>query len=28
MNPGTFPVGTRLCSTWAGIPGKPCDTIE
>lgn len=27
-NPGSFPVGTVLCTTWAGIPGKPCDRIE
>ena len=26
-NPGSFPVGTRLCTTWAGIAGKPCATI-
>jgi hypothetical protein len=27
-DPGTFPVGTKLCTTWAGIAGKPCATIE
>jgi hypothetical protein len=26
-NPGSFPVGTKLCTTWAGIAGKPCATI-
>jgi hypothetical protein len=27
-DPGYFAVGTQLCSTWTGIPGKPCETIE
>lgn len=27
-NPGSFPVGTVLCTTWVGINGKPCDTVE
>lgn len=27
-DPGSFPAGTVLCTTWAGISGKPCDTIE
>lgn len=24
----SFPNGTVLCNTWAGIQGKPCETIE
>jgi hypothetical protein len=27
-DPGYFPVGAQLCTTWTNIPGKPCDTIE
>lgn len=27
-SPGSFPAGTTLCTTWTGISGKPCDTIE
>lgn len=27
-DPGSFPVGTVLCTSWVGIAGKPCDTIE
>jgi hypothetical protein len=27
-DPGAFPVGTQLCSTWTGVAGKPCETIE
>jgi hypothetical protein len=27
-DPGYFAVGTQLCNTWTGIPGKPCETIE
>lgn len=27
-DPGQFPVGTELCSTWTGVSGKPCETIE
>jgi hypothetical protein len=26
-DPGWFPVGTRLCTAWTGIAGKPCNTI-
>jgi hypothetical protein len=25
---GSFKNGTKLCVTWYGIPGKPCETIE
>ena len=27
-DPGYFASGTELCSTWTGIPGKPCETVE
>lgn len=27
-NPGSFPAGTVLCTTWSGISGRPCDRIE
>lgn len=26
-NPGYFPLGTRLCTTWVGISGEACDTV-
>ena len=26
--PGYFAPGTQLCSTWAGVAGKPCETVE
>lgn len=27
-NGASFPSGTRLCNTWPGISGEPCETIE
>lgn len=24
----SFPSGTRLCNTWPGISGEPCETVE
>ena len=27
-NPGYFAAGTEVCNTWAGVPGRPCETIE
>lgn len=26
-NPGTFPSGTTLCSSWYGIAGEPCTRV-
>jgi hypothetical protein len=26
-DPGWFPAGTKLCTAWTGIAGKPCNTI-
>jgi hypothetical protein len=26
-NPGKFPAGTKLCTAWTEIAGKPCNTI-
>lgn len=26
-DPGTFPSGTNLCSSWYGIAGKPCTKL-
>ncbi len=26
-SPGYFPAYTQLCNTWAGIPGRACETI-
>ena len=26
--PGYFAPGTQLCSTWTGVVGKPCETVE
>lgn len=27
-DPGSFSTGTVLCTSWAGISGRPCDRIE
>lgn len=27
-NPGSFSTGTKLCNTWSGIAGRPCETVE
>lgn len=26
--PGYFGPGTQLCSTWTGVAGRPCETVE
>lgn len=26
--PGYFAPGTQLCSTWTGVAGRPCETVE
>jgi hypothetical protein len=27
-SPGHFAAGTQLCTTWTGISGRPCETVE
>jgi len=26
-DPGKFPAGTKLCTAWTGIAGRPCNTV-